>query len=175
MKPGVSKAGLKGQSMVEYFTTYGWAIFVLAVILSILLYGGFFRPDFFISEKCEIGSNMPCKAAVYNDGQSDRTKISVEVLNAFSYAVEITSFEVTAADGAAFVFSNENLPKKIESGDRLALGGALPRDKKFDDNALKQLTVRLGYRSCAPELGQNCEGDEHTMTGRIIAKVVPSD
>lgn len=174
MKSGISKAGLKGQSMVEYFTTYGWALFVLAVILSILLYGGFFRPDFFISETCEIGSNMPCKAVVYNDRQSDRTKISVEVLNAFSYAVEITSFEVTAADGAEFAFS-QDIPKRIESGDRFAFGGVLPRDKKFDDNALKQLTVSLVYRSCAPELGTNCGGEEHTMTGRIIAKVVPSD
>jgi len=171
MKTGI----LKGQSMVEYFTTYGWAIFVLALVIGILLYGGFFRSDFFINEKCELGSNLPCKAVVYNDRQSGQTKITAEVLNAFSYAIEKTSFEVETTDGARFVSAGDSLPKKIESGEKLALGGALPKEERLEDNALKQLTIRLNYRSCAPELGENCAGSEHTISGRIIAKIVPSD
>jgi len=158
--------------MVEYLTTYGWAIFVLVLVIGILMYGGFFRSDFFINEKCELGSNIPCKAVVFNDKTAKQTKITVEILNAFSYAIEISSLNVSTAEGLQFDF-NQNLPKKIESGEKFDFIGTL-KGRQFDDNALKQFTISVTYKACAPEFGGDC-GDPHVMNGRIIAKVVPSD
>ncbi|MEM3422195.1 MAG: hypothetical protein QXF35_00230 [Candidatus Bilamarchaeaceae archaeon] len=167
----------KGQAMIEYLTTYGWAIFILAVVIGILLFGGFFRSDFFISEKCELGSNIPCKAVVYND-RAGITKVSIEVLNAFSYPIEISDFSLILSDGSKVALSSQQ--KSVESGSKLVFNGAFPQEKKLEENALKQFSLYLQYRSCAPELRDDpqsaaCSGDEHTISGRLVAKVVAPD
>jgi len=170
----MNSKNFKGQSMVEYLTTYGWAVFVLVLVIGILMYGGFFRSDFFINEKCELGSNIPCKAVVFNDKTAKQTKITAEILNGFSYAIEITSLNVSTAEGLQFDF-NQNLPQKVESGEKFDFIGTLKGGRQLDDNALKQFTISVTYKSCAPELGEDCSGDPHVINGRIIAKVVPSD
>lgn len=162
---------MKGQSAVEYITTYGWALFALVIVVAIILGSGVFTPDFFISEKCELGTNLPCKAAVYNSG--GETRIGVELLNGFPYEIEIRSLDVSLVDGSAS-FTGFPGGMSLQSGQNRTLQGVLS-GTTLDNNALKQLTIRAVYVSCAPELGESCSTTEHTLTGKIIAKVIPSD
>lgn len=174
----MASKNFKGQSLVEYFVTYGWAIFVLAIVLGILFFGGFFRSDFFISEKCELGPNLPCKAVIYNE-RAGETKVSVELFNAFSYPIAIDSASVILPDGKkADLQFQENPNKKMESGNKSILKGTFP--VRLEDNALKQFSFVVTYRSCAPELQEEpqapeCAEDQHNLSGRIIAKIVPPD
>lgn len=162
---------MKGQSAVEYVTTYGWALFALVIVIAIILGTGIFTPDFFISEKCELGTNIPCKAAVYNSG--GETRIALELINGFPYAVEVKSVDVALLDGSA---SFTGFPGRVsmQSGQNRTFQGTLS-GTTLEDNAIKQLTIRAVYVSCALELGEDCSTNEHMLTGKIIAKVIPSD
>jgi len=162
---------MKGQSAVEYITTYGWALLALVIVVAIILGTGVFTPDFFISEKCELGTNIPCQAAVYNSG--GETRIAVEILNGFPYEIELRSLDIELVDGSAS-FTGFPGGVSLQSGQNRTFQGVLS-GTTLADNALKQLTLRAIYVSCAPELGESCSTTEHTLTGKIIAKVIPSD
>ncbi|MFH1222142.1 MAG: hypothetical protein V1492_03595 [Candidatus Micrarchaeota archaeon] len=166
---------MKGQSTIEYITTYGWAILVLTLVLSVIFFSGVFKPDFFISEKCELGTNMPCRAVVYNAGAE--TKISLDILNSFPYKVEISSVAVTMSDGSA-AFADFVPNKFVESGLKANYTATL--SKKLGDNDLKSFSMNVTYKSCAPEFGNDANGnaicgEDHLISGRIVAKVIPSD
>ncbi|MEM2948890.1 MAG: hypothetical protein QXT05_00660 [Candidatus Bilamarchaeaceae archaeon] len=160
---------MKGQSTAEYITTYGWALFALVVVITIILGSGMLTPNFLISERCELGTNLQCRAAVYNT--DDQTKISLELLNGFAYRIRIVSVEVFRSDGTTS-FNGLSREVTIESGDKETFIGSFS-EGQLPSNELEQFTVRVKYASCAPELGPGC-GDNHTITGRIIARVIPS-
>lgn len=162
---------MKGQSAVEYITTYGWALVALVIVIAAIMGSGIFSPDFFITEKCELGTNIPCQAAVYNSG--GETRIAIELLNGFPYEIKIRSLDVAFSDGSDS-FSGFRSDVSLSSGDTETFEGRLS-GSTLEDNEIKQLNARVVYVSCAPELGDTCSTTEHTITGRIVAKVIPSD
>ncbi|VVC01132.1 Uncharacterised protein [uncultured archaeon] len=161
---------LKGQSAVEYVTTYGWAIFALLIVIALLLGSGVLTPNFFIQEKCSLGANMPCRAALYNDA-SGQTKVSLELLNGFAYKIRVNSVEVLSPDDKTAA-QGFNTQVEMESGANATFQGAFPA--KMADNGMRQLTLRVNYVSCAPELGPTCTDAEHPVTGTIVARILPS-
>jgi hypothetical protein len=165
---------MKGQSAVEYITTYGWAIFALIIVVGIIMASGMFTPNFFISESCNLGSNFNCRSAVYNSNAASSSLISFELLNSFAYQVQITDITITTTDGSANFALSPSTPLSIESGAKVTFQGPFS-GKRLSDNEVKQFNVLVTYRSCAPELGTGCSGDIHTVSGRIIAKVIPAD
>lgn len=161
----------KGQSAVEYVTTYGWAIFALVFVIAVLFGSGMLSSNFFIQEKCELGANMPCRLAMYNDA-SGQTKVSFEMLNGFAYPIKITKVELLLPEEKVTATGlKDNLA--MDSGANASLQGVFPT--KVADNSLKQLTITVTYVSCAPELGGCTDPaiSSHTVTGTSIARVIP--
>lgn len=50
----------KGQSALEYLTTYAWAILILTVILAALFYMHLFSPSSFVSQECVLPVDFTC-------------------------------------------------------------------------------------------------------------------
>ncbi len=51
---------MKVQSAIEYLTTYGWAIMIMAVVLSALYFLGLFNPGTFAGQECLLPAGFSC-------------------------------------------------------------------------------------------------------------------
>jgi hypothetical protein len=164
-------AGRRGQAAIEYLMTYGWAILALVIIIAVLLASGVANPNFFVSEECTLGSNLPCQVGLVNIEQESR--LFLEVGNGFAYGIVIKKIEV---------FSIADNSKKITFAPAQTLiesGGSISVDEKLDDflstNSVARFFVNVTYVSCAPEVaspGSECSDEEHTIVGRLTAKVI---
>ena len=160
---------MKGQSAVEYIMTYGWAILALVIVTGALLASGVISPNYLISEECNLGSNFPCKAAVYNEGME--TKISIDVYNGFPYEIEIKEMNIGLRDENLY-FGVFDMNEKIESGGNHNYQGTL--GTLLQENAIKRFNANITYVSCAPEISEEdeCSTSEHTVSGKIVARVL---
>ena len=50
----------KGQSAIEYLTTYGWAILILAIVLAAIVELGLFNPAQFTNQECVLPADFSC-------------------------------------------------------------------------------------------------------------------
>jgi len=50
----------KAQSAIEYLTTYGWAILIMAVVLGALYSLGLFSPGTFAGQECLLPAGLSC-------------------------------------------------------------------------------------------------------------------
>ena len=163
----------KGQASIDYLVSYGWAILALVIIVGILLGSGVLSADFIISEECNFGSNTPCTAALYNEAGVSETKLSISIYNAFPYPINITKISIKAQSGAQSEFDFGSFQTtNIKSGDNIIVDGYFSGNQIADSNA-KRFVGNISYVSCAPELGEGCQGSEHTLSGRIIARLIP--
>ncbi len=159
---------MKGQSAVEYVMTYGWAILALILVTGFLLASGVLNPNYIITEECNLGSNLPCQAIVFNEDGT--TKMLLRVYNGFPYEVKLNSMEVILKDtGESF--------GEFDSNVRLASGGEHTYESTITGPPLtagevKRFSAVVIYVSCAPEVSsEGCGTSEHTISGRIVAIV----
>jgi hypothetical protein len=50
----------KGQAMMEYLVTYGWALLALLIVVAVLLSSGVFSPNSFATQECTFQPDLPC-------------------------------------------------------------------------------------------------------------------
>lgn len=158
---------MRGQAAVEYLTTYGWAILALVIVLGVLVSTGVFSPSYLVNEECSFGNTLKCDVALFN--QAGATTMKVRFFNGFPYKVNIKDLQLQGNDGTQLTAFPTDIP--LESGSDYTfeadvLGSQLPAD------SLKRFTGNLTYVSCAPELGPTCSTVEHTITGRVTARVI---
>ncbi len=55
---------VKAQSAIEYLTTYGWAIIIIAIVLAALFDLGLFNPGGLISTTCVFPAEFGCISAI---------------------------------------------------------------------------------------------------------------
>ena len=48
------------QSALEYITTYGWAILIMAIVIGVLASQGFFNPQRYAAQQCIFSSGFSC-------------------------------------------------------------------------------------------------------------------
>lgn len=88
------KEPYKAQSSIEYITTYGWVVLILAIILATLYALGLFTPSTFVSSVCILPSGFGCLGAyltsagnfIVNLQQSTTSPINVTALGCNSNA-----------------------------------------------------------------------------------------
>jgi hypothetical protein len=164
-----SRKSLRGQAAIEYLMTYGWAILALVIIIAVLIASGVANPNFFVTEECSLGSNIPCQAGLVNIG--DQSRLFMDVGNGFAYGIMIKEIEVySVADPTKKVtFSPQTI---IESGKSISVEDDL--DDQLQPNSVARFFVNVTYVSCAPEVSPpgQCSDSEHTIVGRMTAKVI---
>lgn len=159
---------VKGQAMVEFLTTYGWAILALLLVVGALLASGLLTPNFLTAEECTFGTNILCNFALYNEGPA--TKVGMELTNGFPYKIKITEIQLTTSDGTDVTGLPSNT--ELESGATMPITGLLAT--QLPEGGSEKFTGNITYVSCAPELGEGCLGSPHILSGRITGKVIKS-
>jgi len=161
---------MRGQATAEFLMTYGWALLILFVVVGLLISSGAFSADQFISEECSFGSNVPCQAALFDEG--GQTHIAIRLYNSFSYPILVRNYSLSTSDGSqAF----EAFPNDIEikSGayhdyESVLDGPALP------EGSLTRFSGYVEYSSCAPEVSDDsgCSPSSHVLWGRVVSRVL---
>lgn len=161
---------MKGQSAIEYLTTYGWAILVLAVILGLLIGSGIFSPDYLVSEECNIGPKFLCKTLVFKDRDTGNLRIAMNLSNGFEYKIKITKVAVSFFDkDQQFEVKIDN--NDLGSGASTVVDAVLPNYNAIKDST-KKFKVELDYYSCAQEVNPSCDQiSTHRISGRITGRV----
>jgi hypothetical protein len=163
---------MKGQSAVEYVTTYGWAILFLVIIIGAILASGILTPSYFISEECYLGPSLPCNFQLYKS--EENTGIALGVSNGFPYKVKITKFDITSSENPEMTTNAAESSMDILSGESKNLTVEFP-GYSSSANSMKKFNVNIEYVSCAPEVNPKCEenaGLTHQISGRIFGRVV---
>jgi hypothetical protein len=161
---------MRGQSMVEYVTTYGWAILALVIIIGLLVNSGALSPTFLVSEECSLGSNLACQFAIVNHDAD--TKISLGLYNGFPYKINVTDVQVyDPASGLSF----GGFPKGtlVESGSNYSAEGSLGAE--LPAGTVMRLYANVTYEACTPEVaapGSVCSDAQHTVSGKITGKII---
>jgi hypothetical protein len=86
----------RGQAAVEFLTTYGWAILGVLVILGALSYFDLLDAKRFVSERCDIGSQLQCTEIYANDEGA----FMIALRNNYPVDIEI---EQIIVDGTPFL------------------------------------------------------------------------
>lgn len=81
----------KGQSALEFLTTYGWAFLVILIMIGALSYFGVLNPSRFLPDKCIFGSGIGgcTDSAVVVSGAN--SFIAFKIVNNFGKDLTITS------------------------------------------------------------------------------------
>ena len=160
---------MKGQAVVEYLTTYGWAILGLLIVIAVLFSSGILSPNYLISEECSFGTSFRCDSAFFNEGQS--SKMLVNIFNGFPYKVKVVKFELWSSDTHdPFTGFDGNID--LSSGSSNTFSG-LFSGQQVQEGHVKRFIGNITYVSCAPENGPDCSSIEHVVTGRVVAKIIP--
>lgn len=78
----------KAQSAVEYLTTYGWAIMIIAIVLSVIFYFGVFSPGRFINTQCIFPADFSC----LNSFMSTNGVIVINIQQSTPYTINIKAY-----------------------------------------------------------------------------------
>jgi len=161
-----STRSLRGQAAVEYLTTYGWALLALVIVLAVLVSTGIFSPSYLVAEECSFGNNLKCDATVFNEGPT--TIVHFNLFNGLPYKVNVVSVQLQTTDGIRVEGFADDIG--LDSGEKNPYEGTMA--EQIPTGAVKRFSGNITYVSCAPELGPVCSTVEHTLSGRMTAKVI---
>jgi hypothetical protein len=101
------KGNSKAQSAMEYLTTYGWAILIIAVVLGMIYELNLFNPGQFATQECILPADFNCLSYFL----STNGTISLNIQQATPYPVNITaigcSSNATITNMIPFIGSNQ--------------------------------------------------------------------
>jgi hypothetical protein len=164
---------LRGQSAVEYLTTYGWAILLLVIVVGALLASGALNPSYFMSEECYLGPNLPCEFQLYQTPGGDQA-MALNLGNGFPYKVGINKFEIQDQNGQKI--GSVSSPFQMTSGEQKKLDVIKLDPDSAKPNTMNKYKVLIEYYSCAAEVNPNCDPQTgellHTVNGRIIGRLI---
>lgn len=96
----------RGQSAIEFLTTYGWSFMILLVAIGALSYIGVFDLSFFVPESCNFGGGIGCPIfALEKDDTS--FAVNVQFSNALGDRIEVVNMAVKDADLEEYCLAND--------------------------------------------------------------------
>ncbi|MGB9719457.1 MAG: hypothetical protein ACPL06_02595 [Candidatus Anstonellales archaeon] len=167
---------MKGQAAMEYLMTYGWAILLLVIVLSVLFASGIFTPSQFVREECSFTPDLTCLSAQLIDSGAETTLV-LRIKNNFGYPIKLDQITYTTQD---LRVSGEkawklDLSKKLNQGETYDITFTFRGNEKPSENEIKKINLLLTYYTCANEINPLCAEDPsygHSISGKIVAKVL---
>ncbi|MCX8196802.1 MAG: hypothetical protein N3G80_00585 [Candidatus Micrarchaeota archaeon] len=162
----------KGQAMMEYLVSYGWALLALLLVLAVLVSSGIFSPSSFTSQECVFQPGLPCNSFIlYKDSSSGQTYLKFSLSNGLGFPINITEVNYTVIDigvqGRREVVGNIPVPSAIQPGASTNFsqnfsGPFQPQPKSF-----RTVFVHLSYLNCK---NAACSGP-YEVSGKISSLV----
>ncbi len=154
----------KLQSAMEYLMTYGWAILILAVALSVIFTLGFLNPSAFASQQCLLPAGFSCTVV----GMSTNGLITLNIYQNMPSQVNITAIgcnsNSTLNNAQSYLGSNQIV---MQTGSNLTLtvqcySGSFPLHTQIG-------TAFTGY--ILVNYTRPTTSFPHTSSGKVLAKV----
>lgn len=162
----------KGQVMMEYLVTYGWALLLLLFVIAILVSSGAFSIGNFSSQECVFQPGLPCHSfMLYQDSSAGQTVLLFRISNNLGFPINITEVNYTITnighEGRRQVSGNLPNPIFLSSGiaanfSQNFSGPLQPQPQEF-----RTIFVSFAYHNCNSGV---CRGP-YLASGRISASV----
>jgi hypothetical protein len=91
----------KAQGAMEFLTTYGWAIMILAVVLSGLGYFGVFNPSNFVKSSCQFDSGISCPLFSFVNS-SDGFELKIHFQNVLGDRLILENISIGDVEGVNY-------------------------------------------------------------------------
>ncbi len=155
----------KAQSAMEYLMTYGWAILILGIALSVLYSLGLFSPNTFVTSQCIFPADFSCISGILvanglfyiNLEQSTVSNINLTAIGCNN--IGNTANMITYSP-QKFLLIGSNISLSIQCYNNFTKYNAKP-------GYIFQGYLVLNYTSLQT-------GFPHTVIGRLIQKIVSS-
>ena len=161
----------KSQAAVEYLTTYGWAILIIAIVIAALYSVGLFNPTALIGNTCAFPADFSCLAAtLFPSGN-----FVVNIQQATAAAINVTAIGCNS-DSSTSNMIQFGGPARIyipiggnSSFTMLCYSNGVPYNSPFPSNTVPLGTLFKGY--IVVNYTNLQTGFPHTVIGRLIQKV----
>ncbi len=112
---------MKGQSAIEYLTTYGWALLFIIIVVGVIISMGITNANRYQTAECTIQPELPCISYMVKDG--DHYNVYMNLSNGLGFNITLSHPVGTARDslgGTGIVDISEGGPN-LKPGDSALL------------------------------------------------------
>ncbi|MFH1211588.1 MAG: hypothetical protein V1659_01525 [Candidatus Woesearchaeota archaeon] len=151
----------KAQAALEYLTTYGWAILVIAVAMSALVYFGILNPAKFAPNSCTTDSSFRCADYILSASEES---VRVKVANSMAKPVIYQGLTCIFADNSEIEAISYDIRRNEEW---------LP-NKEYEFICEGSSVLKAGEKGKVKfeiQFQKSKDGYTHTSTGIITANV----
>ena len=152
------------QAAIEFLITYGWVLFVLAIIMAFLLFYTSSTINFF-PEKCLFPKSIICNNFILYKNETHEG-IKVNITNNMGYKINITKI-VFSYETGRIILPNLGI---LEDGGSLLIskeGKIAVNPLNFSKDFLT-IKIEITYNPC---LNSICENTEFNINGMLMGKV----
>jgi hypothetical protein len=165
-------AGLRGQAMMEYLVTYGWALLALFLVVALLIASGAFSPNSFSTQECTFQPGLPCSPyIIYKNASLGQTMLRFTLTNGLGFPINVTGINYTVTDLGEE--GKRQLAGTLFQSFRVPQGGNMSFVQNFsgprqpEPKTFKTIYVSIYYLNCK---NSACSGP-YQSSGRISAVV----
>ncbi|MFA6072645.1 MAG: hypothetical protein WC758_00850 [Candidatus Woesearchaeota archaeon] len=148
----------RGQAAVEFLTTYGWALMAVILVIGVLSYFNILDSSRFVSERCEMGSQIQCLEVYANDLDDGTSNFQIAFRN--NYPVNII-VEQVIVEGIPMLSSDVH----VSTGNLTYLSGNVGTMKGGNK---EKLDVVITFRRDAVGTAK------YNISGSLVVKVQDS-
>ena len=163
---------MRGQAMMEYLVTYGWAILMLVLVIGLLVSSGAFSANSFSVQECTFQPGLPCSPYIlYLNSTSDQTVLDFTLTNALGFPINVIGVNYTVTDLGASgyrTFAGDFTPVSLQQGDNTSFSQNFSGTPQPAPNNFKTLYASVSYMDCR---NSPCTGP-YVASGRISAPVM---
>jgi hypothetical protein len=163
------RAERRGQSAIEYLTTYGWAVLILIVAIGLLFWLGLMDTRTPIPSSCVFPSDLNCRAYAINTSGN----YAIDLSQSTGKAIEVTRVRCTQEEDAVPGAEDSVPPATIQNGGHALITTGSELCLKYEAGELVAATGLSGsiYRGKVyvqyRESGTNFT---HTVVGDVVLK-----
>jgi len=155
----------KGQAAIEFLTTYGWAMMAVVVIIGSLSYFDLLDTKRFVSEKCDLGSQIQCMEVYANDDTGGMTTPNFKLAIRNNYPVNIRIMQVNL-DGKNWLTGAGGVP--ISAGESYVFTRPI---SQMSRGSKEDMAAVITFRRDAGAVVTK----SYNITGNLIVKVQNHD
>lgn len=156
----------KSQAVLEFLTTYGWAILVILITLGTLYYFGAFEFYKFLPQKCQFPSQFECLDFSFLKDETI-SEIRLKLLNNIGEEINILSYSITNDASQPLICDTPSTITGWKAGEGKNFVFSDCINGQFLVGERTDAFITMTY--CAPST-PNCPA--HTLKGKINAVVI---
>lgn len=177
----------KGQAAIEYVVTYGWAIVILLVALTILYGLGILNPGRYLPQECSFPPNLDCNYYRLERVAQDNYKLTIGLTNGLGFNIKLKDATLTSEGSLSSGQDNgyewqttPSIAPAIFPSEPINDGGSVNLIVQFASGTssigtLERMKVTVTYYNCGAVDCTAIVADTptHVVSGRINANVEP--